>query len=220
MKIFLDSVDISAIRDLLDFGIVDGITTNPSLIAKSGLNYNDVLSTICKMIDGPVNAEVIATDFKTMLLEARKLQAISKNIVIKLPITSDGLKASKYLVNNGYKVNITLCFTVSQALLAAKTGATYVSPFVGRLEDTGVDGLGLLNNIMTVYENYDIKTQIIAASIRNVYHVTELAGIGVDIVTIPPKIAHAMVQHPLTTSGLDGFLHDWHNAGNKNILSS
>ncbi|EJF80519.1 fructose-6-phosphate aldolase [Bartonella doshiae] len=209
MKFFVDSANIEEIRELQDLGLVDGVTTNPSLILKSGRNILDVTKEICTLINGPVSAEVAATDFDSIMKEANVLATIADNVCIKLPLTLDGLKACKALTAQGLKTNLTLCFSANQALLAAKAGATFVSPFIGRLDDCGTDGCELLHEIRTIYNNYDYKTKILAASIRTVNHVKEAALSGADVATVPPKVLKTLVQHPLTDKGLQIFLNDW-----------
>ena len=214
MKIYLDSCDVEAIRKYKELGIVDGVTTNPSIIAKSGRNFKTVITEICEIIDTSVSVEIMATEYKTMLAEAGKFADIAPQITIKLPITEDGLRACKILAEKSIAVNMTLCFSPTQALLAAKVGATYVSPFIGRLDDMGRDGLDLIADICTIYGNYpDISTQILAASIRNPIHIIEVAKLGVDVVTLPPKLISTMINNPLTEKGLSIFLNDWNNAG-------
>jgi len=213
MKIFLDSADIPEITALVDTGFIDGVTTNPSLIAKSGRNILDTIAEICALVDGPVSAEVTATDYDAMLAEGRKLAAIAPNVVVKLPLTRDGLKTCRTLSAAGTKVNVTLCFTAGQALLAAKAGAAFISPFVGRLDDIGQDGMGLIEEICSIYSNYGFETEILVASVRNTQHVVDAALMGADVVTLPPKILTALYSHPLTDSGLDAFLKDWAQTG-------
>lgn len=214
MKIFADTADVSAIKSLWQAGLIDGVTTNPTLIAKSGRNILEVIREICGIVSGPVSAEVTSTDYDSMMREADVLAAIAPNVCIKLPLTMEGLRACKALSSRGQKTNVTLCFSVSQALLAAKSGATYVSPFVGRLDDINLDGIHLLRNIRTVFDKYDeLQTQILAASLRTQNHVSEAAQIGVDAGTIPPAVIESLARHPLTDSGLSGFLKDWKNTG-------
>lgn len=216
MKIYIDSSDIKEIKDINKTGLVDGITTNPSLIAKQGKNIKVILKEICKEVKGPVSAEVTATDVKGMLKEAQILKKIAKNIVIKLPLTFDGLKACASLTKKKIKTNVTLCFSVSQALLAAKAGATYVSPFIGRLDDIGEDGVQLIKDIRKVFDNYkNIKTEILSASVRNVDHIKAVALAGSDISTIPPKVFHKLYMHDLTDKGLKLFLDDWQKSNQK-----
>ena len=208
MKFFVDTADIDAIAELNDLGMVDGVTTNPSIIKKSGRDIIDVTKEICELVDGPVSAEVTATDAETMIAEGRKLLEIADNITVKVPLTWDGLKACKTLTDAGHKVNVTLCFSANQALLAAKAGATFISPFIGRLDDINLDGMELIEDIRTVYDNYGFETEILAASIRTVNHVLDSARIGADVITAPPAVIKAMVNHPLTDKGLDAFLKD------------
>ncbi|UNE54061.1 fructose-6-phosphate aldolase [Bartonella machadoae] len=213
MKFFVDSANIEEIRELQNLSLVDGVTTNPSLILKSGRNILEVTKEICCLIDGPVSAEVTATQFENMMQEAAVLAKIADNICIKLPLTLDGLKACKALTSQGLKTNLTLCFSATQALLAAKAGATFVSPFIGRLDDCSIDGTELLHEIRTIYDNYGFATQILAASIRTVNHVKEAALSGADVATVPPAILKALVKHPLTDKGLQIFLEDWKKTG-------
>ncbi|WP_409361192.1 fructose-6-phosphate aldolase [Bartonella heixiaziensis] len=213
MKFFVDSANIEEIRELQNLSLVDGVTTNPSLILKSGRNILEVTKEICTLIDGPVSAEVTATQFENMMKEAAVLAKIADNICIKLPLTLDGLKACKALTAQGLKTNLTLCFSANQALLAAKAGATFVSPFIGRLDDCASDGVELLHEIRTIYDNYNFATQILAASIRTVNHVKEAALSGADVATVPPAILKALVKHPLTDKGLQIFSSDWQKTG-------
>jgi transaldolase len=215
MKFFVDTADIDAIAELNALGMVDGVTTNPSLIKKSGRDIMEVTKEICDLVDGPVSAEVTATEADTMIAEGRKLAEIADNIAIKVPLTWDGLKACKVLTDEGHMVNVTLCFSANQALLAAKAGATFISPFIGRLDDINLDGMDLIGDIRAIYDNYGFETQILAASIRTVNHVTQSALIGADVVTAPPGVIKAMVNHPLTDKGLDAFLADIKAAGIK-----
>lgn len=215
MKFFVDTADVDEIRDLAATGLLDGVTTNPSLILKSGRDIFEVTKEICSIVDGPVSAEVTALDFDGMISEAAVLAKIADNICIKLPLTMDGLKACKKLTAEGHKTNVTLCFSANQALLAAKAGATFVSPFIGRLDDMGIDGMELIEEIRMIYDNYDFDTQILAASIRTVNHVKDSALAGADVATIPPSTLKALVKHPLTDKGLDAFLADWAKTGQK-----
>jgi transaldolase len=215
MKFFVDTADVAAIRDLNDLGMVDGVTTNPSLILKSGRDILEVTKEICGIVAGPVSAEVVAIEAAAMIAEGRHLAEIAPNIAIKLPLTWDGLKACKVLTGEGFMVNVTLCFSVNQALLAAKAGATFVSPFIGRLDDINLDGMELIADIRTVYDNYGFATQILAASIRSVNHVAEAARIGADVMTAPPSVIRALAAHPLTDKGLETFLKDWEKTGQK-----
>lgn len=213
MKFFVDTADVEEIRKLNDIGLLDGVTTNPSLIAKSGRDIIEVTKEICDIVDGPVSAEVTAMDFDGMMKEAAVLAKIADNICIKLPLTMEGLKACKALTSMGHQTNVTLCFSANQALLAAKAGATYVSPFIGRLDDQGIDGMDLIEEIRTIFDNYGYETQILAASIRTVNHVKEAALIGADVSTVPPGTLHALVKHPMTDKGLEGFMADWAKTG-------
>lgn len=213
MKFFVDTADVKEIRELNDLGLLDGVTTNPSLILKSGGNITEVTKEICSIVSGPVSAEVVATDYDGMMREAAVLSKIADNICIKLPLTLDGLKACKALTSDGRLVNVTLCFSATQALLAAKAGATFISPFIGRLDDMAIDGMDLIAEIRTIYDNFDFKTEILAASIRTVNHVKQAALIGADVATIPPATLKALVKHPLTDKGLETFLADWAKTG-------
>ena len=213
MKIFIDSADINEIKSLNDTGLIDGVTTNPSLIAKSGLNFIDAIEQICKIVDGPVSAEVTATDADTMILEGKKLSKIASNVVIKVPLTVDGLKACKNFSNENIKVNVTLCFNAAQAILAAKAGETYISPFIGRLDDIGADGINLISEIVDIYDLHNFKTEVLAASIRSVQDIVDTAKLGAHVATIPPKILQSMYNHPLTDKGLSAFLKDWGKTG-------
>ncbi|ABS13819.1 MULTISPECIES: fructose-6-phosphate aldolase [Brucella/Ochrobactrum group] len=215
MKFFVDTADVKEIRELNDLGLVDGVTTNPSLILKSGRDIIEVTKEICNIVKGPVSAEVAATEYEQMMKEAAVIAKIADNICIKLPVTLDGLKACKALSSDGHKVNMTLCFSANQALLAAKAGATFISPFIGRLDDTGINGMELIAEIRTIYDNYDYRTEILAASVRTVNHVKEAALIGADVVTAPPATLKALVKHPLTDKGLETFLADWAKTGQK-----
>jgi len=215
MKFFVDTADIEAIRELHDLGIVDGVTTNPSLIQKSGRDILEVTKEICDLVEGPVSAEVVATEAAAMIEEGRKLAQIASNIAVKVPLTWDGLKACKTLSGEGHMVNVTLCFSAAQAILAAKAGATFVSPFIGRLDDINLDGLDLIADIRTIYNNYDSRTEILAASIRSVNHISEAAKIGADVVTAPPAVLQSMAAHPLTDKGLAAFMADWQKTGQK-----
>ncbi|WP_375609428.1 MULTISPECIES: fructose-6-phosphate aldolase [unclassified Bartonella] len=217
MKFFVDSANIEEIQELQNLSLVDGVTTNPSLILKSGRNILDVTKEICALVSGPVSAEVAATQFEDMMKEAAVLAKIADNICIKLPLTLDGLKACKALTAAGLKTNLTLCFSANQALLAAKAGATFVSPFIGRLDDCGNNGSELLHEIRTIYDNYNFETQILAASIRTVNHVKEAALSGANVATVPPTVLKALVKHPLTDKGLQIFLDDWKKTG-QNIV--
>ena len=213
MKFFVDTADVDEIRELVDTGLLDGVTTNPSLILKSGRDIVEVTREICELVDGPVSAEVTATDCDGMIREGKVLAKIADNICIKLPLTMDGLKACKALTSEGHKTNVTLCFSANQALLAAKAGATFISPFIGRLDDMGIDGMELTEEIRIIYDNYDFETEILAASIRTVNHVKDAALAGADVATIPPSTLKALVKHPLTDKGLEAFLSDWAKTG-------
>ncbi len=215
MKFFVDTADVDAIAELNDLGMVDGVTTNPSLILKSGRDIIEVTKEICGIVSGPVSAEVVALKFDDMLAEGRKLAAIAPNIAVKVPLTWDGLKTCKVLSGEGFMVNVTLCFSVNQALIAAKAGATFISPFIGRLDDINLDGLDLIGDIRTVYDNYDFKTQILAASIRTANHVKDCALIGADVITAPPSVIKGLASHVLTDKGLEQFLKDWAKTGQK-----
>lgn len=213
MKFFVDTADVDAIRELNELGMVDGVTTNPSLIMKSGRNIKEVTKEICDMVPGPVSAETVALDADGMIEEGRELAKIADNIAIKVPLTWDGLKACKTLSGEGRMVNVTLCFSANQALLAAKAGATFISPFIGRLDDINLDGMDLIADIRQIYDNYGFETEILAASIRSVNHMTKAAKIGADVATAPPDVIKKMAQHPLTDKGLEGFLADWKKTG-------
>ena len=213
MKFFVDTADVKEIRELNDLGLLDGVTTNPSLILKSGGSIIEVTKEICSIVKGPVSAEVAATEYEQMMKEAAVLARIADNICIKVPLTLDGLKACKALRSEGHLVNVTLCFSANQALLAAKAGATFISPFIGRIDDTGINGMELISEIRTIYDNYDFKTEILAASIRSVNHVKEAALIGADVATVPPATLKALVKHPLTDKGLEAFVADWKKTG-------
>ena len=214
MKIFLDSANLDEITALYDTGFIDGVTTNPSLIAKSGHNILDRITEICAIVDGPVSAEVTATDYDTMLAEGRKLAAIAPNVAVKVPLTKAGLQTCRTLIDDGTKVNVTLCFSANQALLAAKAGATFVSPFVGRHDDNGFDGMALIRDIRLIYDNYPgFTTEILVASVRNPVHVLESARIGADVATMPPAVIKGLFKHVLTEKGIEGFLKDWGTTG-------
>jgi transaldolase len=215
MKFFVDTAEVDAIAELNDIGMVDGVTTNPSLILKSGRDIMEVTKEICDLVDGPVSAEVVALEADAMIAEGRKLAEIADNICIKVPLTWDGLKACKVLSDEGHKLNVTLCFSANQALLAAKAGATYISPFIGRLDDINADGMDLIVDIRQIYDNYGFDTQILAASIRSVNHMKDAALIGADVATAPPNVIKAMANHVLTDKGLDGFMKDWAKTGQK-----
>ena len=215
MKFFIDTAEIDDIIELNSLGIVDGVTTNPSLILKSNRQIIDVIKAISDIVDGPVSAEVVSSKAEDMIAEGLELLKIGTNITVKVPLTWEGLKACKRLSNEGAMVNVTLCFTVNQAILAAKAGASFISPFVGRLDDINLDGMGLISDIRQVYDNYDFSTEILVASIRSANHVAESALIGADIITIPPKVIRALINHPLTESGLEAFDQDWTKTGQK-----
>lgn len=214
MKFFVDTADVDAIRDLADTGLVDGVTTNPSLIAKSGRDFVEVVKEICEIVDGPISAEVTATAYDEMVAEGRKLAKIHENITVKLPLTRDGLKTCKSLSEEGTMINVTLCFSANQALLAAKAGATFISPFVGRLDDIAMDGMQLISDIVEVYDNYPaLMTEVLVASVRSPMHVLEAAKMGADVCTLPPDVLLALFNHPLTDKGLEAFLADWQKTG-------
>ena len=214
MRFFIDSADVAEIRDLSLTGLVDGVTTNPSLVAKSGRDFFEVLREICELVPGPVSAEVAATDVETMLAEGRALAGLADNIVVKTPLTPDGLKACRALTDGGIPVNVTLCFSAAQAILAAKAGARYISPFVGRLDDVGADGLDVVADIVEVYGAYpEFTTEVLVASVRSAEHVVEAAKLGAHVATLPPAVLRAMFKHPLTDKGLELFLADWAKTG-------
>lgn len=215
MKFFVDTADVNEIRELNDLGLIDGVTTNPSLIMKSGRDIHEVTKEICSIVDGPVSAEVTATEYDAMMTEAAVLAKIADNICIKLPLTLDGLKACRALTSDGHQTNVTLCFSANQALLAAKAGATFISPFIGRLDDIAIDGTDLIREIRQIYDNYGFETEILAASIRTVNHVRDVALIGADVATVPTSTIKALVKHPLTDKGLEAFLADWAKTGQK-----
>ncbi len=213
MKFFIDSADTDEIIELAETGLIDGVTTNPSLIFKTGKNFLEVIKEICDIIPGPVSAEVLATEASQMIEEGLRLSEIAENVVVKLPLTWDGLRACKYLTDEGIMVNVTLCFSANQALLAAKAGATYISPFVGRLDDIGQDGMQLIEEINTIYANYEYETEILVASVRHPIHIMQSAMVGADICTIPGRILKQLANHPLTEKGLEAFLADWSKTG-------
>lgn len=215
MKFFADTAEINDIKELASTGLLDGVTTNPSLIAKSGRDFMEVTKEICAIVDGPVSAEVVALDYEGMMREAEILRKIADNVAIKVPMTMAGLKTCKTLTDDGTMVNVTLCFSPNQALLAAKAGATFVSPFVGRLDDNGYDGMELIRDIRQIFDNYMFETEILVASVRSVTHVYEAAMIGADIMTAPPSVINALVKHVLTDKGIEGFLADWAKTGQK-----
>jgi len=213
MKFFIDTADINEIKDLAATGMVDGVTTNPSLAAKSGKKFLDLVAEICAVVPGPVSAEVTALDHATMMKEAAVLRKIATNVTIKVPLTPDGLKTCKALSDDGAMVNVTLCFSPAQALLAAKAGASFISPFVGRLDDIGTDGMDLIADILTIYENYDFDTEVLVASIRHPMHVVEAAKMGAHVATMPPSTLRQLFNHPLTDKGLKAFMDDWAKTG-------
>ena len=213
MQFFVDTAEIEDIKKLHAMGLLDGVTTNPSLVAKSGRDFKEVIKEICSVVPGPVSAEVASTEYDQMIAEGHVLAKLADNVVIKVPLTIDGLRACKTFSNEGLKTNVTLCFSPNQALLAAKVGATYISPFIGRLDDINLDGVELIEQIRTIYDNYGFATQILAASIRSANHVTEVAIAGADVATIPPAVIYKLADHPLTKSGLDQFVKDWKATG-------
>ncbi|MCD7059182.1 fructose-6-phosphate aldolase [Pelagibacterium xiamenense] len=214
MKFFVDTAEVSEIRELHEIGLLDGVTTNPSLVAKSGRDFKEVVKEICEILPGmPVSAEVAATDYDGMMAEGKVLAALADNVVVKVPLTLDGLKACKHLTDQGIKVNVTLCFSANQALLAAKCGATYISPFIGRLDDLNLDGMELIGDIRVIYDNYGFETEILAASIRSANHVSQAALAGADVSTIPPAVLKKLASHALTDKGLDAFVKDWKATG-------
>jgi transaldolase len=213
VKFFVDTADVKDIQTLYETGLLDGVTTNPSLVAKSGRNFKEVVKEICGIVPGPVSAEVASTDYDTMIKEGEVLAAIAENVVVKLPLTFDGLKATKTFSGRGIKTNVTLCFSPNQALLAAKVGATYISPFIGRLDDINLEGMELIEQIRQIYDNYAFSTEILAASIRSANHVTQAALAGADVATIPPAVIYKLADHPLTKSGLENFVKDWKSTG-------
>ena len=217
MKFFIDTADIQAISELNEMGLVDGVTTNPSLIMKSGRDIIEVTKEICSLVKGPVSAEVVATDASSMIKEGEKLAKIASNIAVKVPLTWDGLRTCKELTTQGYMVNVTLCFSANQALLAAKAGATFISPFIGRLDDINIDGMDLISEIRTIYDNFEFDTQILGASIRTVNHITQCALVGADVITAPPNVLKQLAEHPLTSKGLELFMKDWAKTGQKII---
>ena len=215
MKFFVDTAEIDAIAELNDLGMVDGVTTNTSLIMKSGRDIIEVTREICALVEGPVSAEVVATEAEDMIKEGLKLAEIAENIAIKVPLTWDGLKACKVFSDAGHMVNVTLCFSANQALLAAKAGATFISPFIGRLDDINIDGMELIEDIRTIYDNFGFDTQILAASIRSANHMKDAALVGADVATAPPAVIKSMIKHPLTDAGLAAFMKDWEKTGQK-----
>ena len=215
MKFFVDTADVDAIRELHALGMVDGVTTNPSLILKSGRDILEVTKEICSFVEGPVSAEVVALTADEMIAEGRKLAEIAPNIAVKVPLTWDGLKTCKVLSGEGKMVNVTLCYSANQALIAAKAGATFISPFIGRLDDINMDGMDLIADIRQIYDNYGFDTQILAASVRSANHVTQCALVGADVMTAPPAVIKALASHPLTDKGLEQFMKDWAKTGQK-----
>ena len=216
MKFFVDTAEISEIKELNAYGLIDGVTTNPTLIAKSGRKFQEVIAEICAEVNGPVSAEVASTDYESMVREGEILSKIAKNVCIKLPLTMDGIKACRYFSNKGIQTNVTLCFSAAQAILVAKAGATFVSPFVGRLDDIGQDGLNLIGEICEIYDNYEnFKTQVLVASVRNPIHIVESAKLGAHVATIPAKVIKQLAQHPLTDKGIETFIKDWAGTGQK-----
>ncbi len=214
MKFFVDTADVAEIQDLASTGLVDGVTTNPSLVAKTGRDFFEVLAEICDIVPGPVSAEVTATDHASMLSEGRRLSEVAPNIIVKVPLTPEGLKACRVLTDEGIRVNVTLCFSPAQALLAAKAGAAFVSPFVGRLDDIAEDGLGLISDILEIFDAYPyLTTEVLVASVRHPIHVVEAAKMGAHVATVPPAVLRAMFKHPLTDRGLEAFLDDWAKTG-------
>jgi transaldolase len=213
MKFFADTADTNDIRELAEAGLLDGVTTNPSLIHKAGRNFLEVVAEICQLVDGPVSAEVVALDHEGMMREAEVVRKIADNVAVKVPLTIDGLKTCKALTDDGTMVNVTLCFSANQALLAAKAGATFISPFVGRHDDNGFDGMQLISDIRLIYDNYNFATQILVASVRHPVHILESAKLGADVMTAPPAVIRQLVKHPLTDQGIEGFLADWAKTG-------
>ena len=213
MKFFVDTAEIKDIRDLYETGLLDGVTTNPSLVAKSGRDFKEVVKEICSIVPGPVSAEVASTEYDGMIKEGEVLAALAENVVVKLPLTIPGLKATKYFSGKGIKTNVTLCFSPNQALLAAKVGANYISPFIGRLDDINLEGMELIEQIRQIYDNYAFSTEILAASIRSANHVTQAALAGADVATIPPAVIYKLADHPLTKTGLENFVKDWKSTG-------
>lgn len=215
MKFFVDSADLEQITELNHIGLVDGVTTNPSIIAKSGRDFKEVIKDICALVSGPISAEVVSTESENMIKEGRELRKIAENVCVKLPLTMDGLHACKVLSSEGTPTNVTLCFSANQALLAAKCGASFISPFIGRLDDLSLDGIELIEDIRTIYDNYGYETEILAASIRNINHVKDCALIGADVMTAPPAVIRKLAEHALTDKGLAAFLKDWEGTGQK-----
>ena len=217
MKFFVDTADVNEIKELVPTGLVDGVTTNPSLVMKSGRDFREVVAEICGIVGGPVSAEVTATESAAMIKEGQSLAKIADNVTVKLPLTLDGLIACKALTAENIQTNVTLCFSANQALLAAKAGATFISPFIGRLDDMNIDGMELIRDIRIIYDNYDFRTEILAASIRSANHVKDSAIAGADVATVPPGVLKSLVKHPLTDKGLQAFLDDWAKTGQKII---
>lgn len=215
MKFFVDTANVDEISELIPSGLVDGVTTNPSLVMKSGRDFREVVAEICALVDGPVSAEVTGVESAQMIAEGKSLATIADNVVVKLPLTWDGLVACKALTGEGVKTNVTLCFSANQALLAAKAGASFISPFIGRLDDINIDGMELIRDIRIIYDNYDFRTEILAASIRSANHVKDSAIAGADVATVPPSVLKGLVSHPLTDKGLKVFLDDWAKTGQK-----
>jgi transaldolase len=213
MQFFVDTAEIADIKKLYETGLLDGVTTNPSLVAKSGRNFKEVVKEICSIVPGPVSAEVTSMEYDGMIAEGEVLSKLADNVVVKLPLTFDGLRATKTFAGRGIKTNVTLCFSPNQALLAAKVGATYISPFIGRLDDINLEGMELISQIRTIYDNYNFTTQILAASIRSPNHITQAALAGADVATIPPAVIYKLADHPLTKSGLEAFVKDWKSTG-------
>jgi transaldolase len=213
MQLFADTADTKVLAELMETGLIDGVTTNPTIIAKSGRNMFEVIKEICDLVPGPISAEVVSTDAKNMILEGEKLAKIATNVVVKVPLTVEGLKATKELSAQGLMTNVTLCFSVSQAMLAAKAGATFVSPFIGRLDDHGADGMGLIHDIRQLYDMHEFDTEILAASVRNSKHVADAALAGADCATLPPSVFMELFKHPLTDKGLEAFMKDWASTG-------
>ena len=215
MKFFVDTADVAEIRDIASTGLLDGVTTNPSLVAKTGRDFREVIKEICSIVEGPVSAEVTALEADAMVAEGQSLAKIAGNVAVKVPLTWDGLKACRVLAQSGLKVNVTLCFNANQALLAAKAGAAFISPFIGRLDDAGHDGMEIISEIRQIYDNYDLTTEILAASVRTVNHVKFAALAGADVATVPVPVMKALIKHPLTDKGIDSFLADWKKTGQK-----
>ncbi|GJL95543.1 MAG: putative transaldolase [Hyphococcus sp.] len=215
MKFFVDTANVDEIKALIPTGLVDGVTTNPSLVMKSGRDFKEVIAEICDLVDGPVSAEVTGTESAQMIAEGKVLAAIADNVTVKLPLTIDGLIACKSLSGEGIDTNVTLCFSANQALLAAKAGATFISPFIGRLDDINIDGMELIRDIRMIYDNYDFRTEVLAASIRSANHMKDCAIAGADVATAPPNVITGLAKHPLTDKGLEAFLTDWSKTGQK-----